>query len=258
MPYSRKYRGASMRKHSYKVMGSAGWNVKKGAMTPAPATRRIYYQRSKKGYLRIIRKLPDICVANSALNTPTLTDPTGTVQIGNIQPSAGFPANTYDIPFSIKFTLSSLINSSDITNLADKYKIRGAYVRLYYNNSNSSTGSAGGMPFIQYHTDHDDVTVPTVQRVRETMGVKLVTFRNASSYIGIKCNPRPTREIFGTGITSAYEIPTKSVWIDCNNNTVEHYGVKGVISQMFLPAPASANSVLKFDIALVVEAKDFQ
>lgn len=216
--------------------------------------------RSGKGYVKVIRKLPEIAVTNTGVGTVAVTDPTAScVQITNLGLSLGASANLYDVAFSMKFRLDQVINSTDITGFADKYKIKGAYVRVYYNNSNSSTGSLGGMPFLQYITDHDDATVPSsANSLREKMGVKLKTFSNASSYIGIKCNPKPTREVFATGILTGYEQPTKSLWLDCNNPNVEHYGIKGVISQLYLTAPASAQQMLKFDVALVVEAKDFQ
>lgn len=219
-----------------------------------------YRPRTGQGYLKLIRKLPEIAVTNTGAGTVAVTDPTGScVSITNLGLSLGASANLYDIAFSMKFRLDQIINSGDITSFADKYRIKGAYVRVYYNNSNSSTGSLGGMPFLQYVTDHDDGVVPSsANALREKMGVKFKTFQNASSYIGIKVNPTPTRQVFATGILSGYEIPSKSVWLDCGTPNVEHYGIKGVISQLYLTAPASAQQMLKFDVALVVEAKDFQ
>lgn len=219
-----------------------------------------YRTKTGTGYLKVIRKLPEIAVTNTGAGTCALTDPTGScVSITNLGLSLGASANLYDVAFSIKFRLDQVINSGDITGFADKYKIKGAYVRVYYNNSNSSTGTQGGMPFLQYITDHDDALVPTsANALREKMGVKLKTFSNASSYVGIKCIPKVSRQVFATGLLSGYEQPNRPVWIDCANNNVEHYGIKGIISQMYLPAPASAQCMMKFDVALVIEAKDFQ
>lgn len=191
-----------------------------------------YRKRTGQGYLKVIRKLPEIAVTNTGAGTVAVTDPTGScVSITNLGLSLGASANLYDVAFSMKFRLDQVINSGDITAFADKYRIKGAYVRVYYNNSNSSTGSLGGMPFLQYVTDHDDGVVPaSANALREKMGVKLKTFQNASSYIGIRVNPTPTRQVFATGILSGYEIPSKSVWLDCGTPNVEHYGIKGVIS----------------------------
>lgn len=222
--------------------------------------KTMTYTRNKNGYIKLLRKLPEIAVTNTGVGTCAVTDPTGScVSITNLGLSLGASANLYDIAFSIKFRLDQVINSGDITGLCDKYKIKGAYVRVYYNNSNSSTGSLGGMPFLQYITDHDDAVVPSsANALREKMGVKFKTFSNASSYIGIKCRPVPNRQLYATGILTAYEVPNKAVWIDCSQPNVEHYAIKGIISQLYLTAPASAQQMIKFDVALVLEGKDFQ
>lgn len=219
-----------------------------------------YNNKTGKGYLKLIRKLPEIAIYNSAAGVATLIDPTSScVNITNLGLSTGATANLYDIAFGLRFRLDQIINSTDVTTLADKYKIKSAYVRLYYNNSNSSTGTQGGMPFVQYITDHDDASAPlSANTLREKMDVKFKTFQNGSSYIGIKVNPKPVREVYATGVLTGFEQPNRSVWLDCANPNVEHYGIRGVFSQVYLPAPAAAQSIFKIDVAIVLEAKDFQ
>lgn len=221
------------------------------------------YRRNRTGYIKIIRKLPEIAYSNSNVaGIGTVTDPTGTCLNATILGSTiGSVAanNLYDIGFSLNFRLDQVINSADITALVDKYKIKGAYVRVYYNNSNSSSSTQGGMPLVQYITDHDDKLVPLSQNsLREKMGVKFKTFQNASSYIGMKCRPVPNKTVFATGILNGYEVPSRPVWLDAANTNIEHYGIKGILSSVYLPANTSAASLFKFDIALVIEGKDFQ
>lgn len=213
-----------------------------------------------KGYLKIIRKLPEIALYNSAVGSAAVVDPTGSCLSTTVLGlSTGATANLYDVAFSLKFRLDQVINSADLTTIADKYKIKGAYVRVYFNNSNSSTTTLGGMPFIQYVTDGDDAAVPTsVNQLREKMGVNFKTFKNASTYIGMKVIPKPNREIYATGVFTGYEPVSRPIWIDCNSVAVEHYGIKGILSQLPLQAPATTQSIVKFDVALVVELKDFQ
>lgn len=234
-------------------------SVRMNAFRQARRRRGAMYKRSSQGYLSITRKLPEIAITNTGVGTAALTDPTGScVSITNLGLSLGASANLYDIAFSMKFRLDQLINSGDITTLCDKYKIKSVYVKAYYNNTNSSTGTLGGMPFLQYITDKDDASVPTsVNQLREKMGLKSKTFRNGS-YIGIVCRPTPTRNVYATGVLSGYEIPAKSLWLDCNSPNVEHYGVKGILSQVYLPAPAAAQAMLKFDIQVNLVGKDFQ
>lgn len=225
--------------------------------------RYLNYTRNSKGYIKIMRKLPELAYSNDSVEgAGKVTDPTGTCLNATVLgTTVGSVASNrlYDISFSLNFRLDQIINSTDITQLADQYKIKGAYVRIYYNNSNSSSSTQGGMPCIQYITDHDDKVIPlNVNSLREKMGVKFKTFKNASSYIGIKCRPLPNREVFATGILTGYERPTKSVWLDCSNPNIEHYGIKGILSSVYLPPNTSAASIFKFDVALLIEAKDFQ
>lgn len=213
----------------------------------------------KKGGLTLLRKLPEISIHNTGSGTVAVTGSvSNAVLLGVPTQSVGATGTTsYDVPFSMRFSLNQIINHTDITNLCDKYRIAGAYIRFYNNKTGASINSTGGYACMQYITDHDDALVPIVSSLREKMGVKFKTFNNASSYIGVKCRPVPAREVFNTGITSGYEVPKYAPYLDCANDTIEHYGIKGVISNFNLPATANTE-LIKVDIALLIQAKDFQ
>lgn len=218
------------------------------------------YGRINRGTIYLSRKMPDMAISNSGVSGGAIVvdNPAANcITLGTITQSVG-SLTGWDIPFSMKFRLQHLINYTDLTGICDKYKIAGAYVRVYYNKSGSAAGATAGMPYIQFITDHDDANVPTILTLKEKMGVKMKTFNNASSYIGMKCNPRPTREIYSTGIASAYELPEKAIWIDCTNFEVEHYGIKGVLQNVFLPGSNAQTEVFKFDVVLKIVGKDFQ
>lgn len=234
---------------------------KRPAAKKSPKYGRRNYKGKKTprtGAFTIFRKLPDMAIKSTNVQgNPNAVDSTGTcIQLGGTNLSVG-SSSGWSIPFSLKFRLDQLINSTDITGIADKYKIIGAYVRLFYNKSNAQAGATAGMPYVEYITDHDDVTPPTVNALREKMGVKLSTFKNASSFIGMKVRPLPAREVFNNGITTGYEVPSKAVFINSAYPSVEHYGIKGVIHNMWLPA-VDGQEVIKVDVALRVIAKDLQ
>lgn len=218
------------------------------------------YNRSKTGIIKITRKMPEVAVKSTSLvGTANLVDPssTGVLSLGTPIISIG-SANSYDIPFSMTFKLNQLLNHTDVTGLCDRYKIVGAYVRLYYNKSNAQAGAQAGMPYVEFITDHDDAGVPSVASLREKMGVKLKTFKNASSYIGMKVVPKPSRELYRTAISTAYEVPTKAPFINSTYPDVEHYGIKGVLHNVFLAASTDGIENFKFDVSLTVIGKDFQ
>lgn len=236
------------------------YRKRRGAKKSKKYGKRGRYAKATKGGggFTIYRKLPDMAIKSTNVQgNPNAVDSTGTcITLGGANLSVGSSAG-WSIPFSLKFRLDQLINSTDITGIADRYKIIGAYVRLFYNKSNAQAGATAGMPYVEYKTDHDDATPPTVNSLREKMGVKLSTFKNASSFIGIKCRPLPSREVFSNGLSTAYEVPRSAIFINSAYPAVEHYGIKGVIHNMWLPA-VDGQEVIKVDVALRVIAKDLQ
>lgn len=225
--------------------------------------RTFNYARTNTGLIYLKRKMPDMAISNSGTQGGiTLVDniysPVGQpcITVGTITQSIG-SSTGYDVPFAIRFSLKQIISSGDITQLCDKYKIVGAHVRIYYNKSGSAAGATAGYPYIQYITDHDDATAPSLLTLKEKMGVKLKTFQSGSSYIGLKCIPKPSREIYGPS-TTAYEIPAQSVWLNSSSPEVEHFGIKGVLQNVFLPNGNAGTEVFKFDVTLRVLGKDFQ
>lgn len=221
----------------------------------------------KQGYVKIVRKQPEWWLTNTGAGTCQLQSVVQTVTPGTVGTYIGTcgilgtPTVTmngsYDIPFAMQFRLDDLINFSDITTLADKYRIRAVYVRIIPNFTNNPLNGLFSYPSIQYVRDDDDFTPPTVQLLREKMGVKLKTFK-PGQYVGIKiAYPKlQMSALNGSGGNSNAVMTNR--WLDCQNATIPHYGIKGVISNMDLVATSTAKISFKFDVAYVVEAKDFQ
>lgn len=242
----RKYKGRSRRPRVYGRKRFGG--------------KRILYNRSKTGVIKITRKMPEVVIKSTSLaGIVNTVDPSNITVVSTGTPvlSVG-SANSYDIPFSMTFRLNQLINHTDVTGLCDKYKIVSAYTRLYYNKSQAQAGAAAGMPYLEFITDHDDSGLPSVSSLREKMGVKLKTFKNASSYIGMKVLPKPARELYRSAISTAYEVPTKAPWINSSYSDVDHHGIKGVIHNVYLGANTDGLECFKFDVSLSVIGKDFQ
>lgn len=247
----------------------------KRPMKKRPGFRRKKYagrrrapmrRRNKTGYAKIIRKVQPIFVQNSAAGAATLyaqdttTGTVGTYTGGAVNlgtPGVGI-SGAYDVPFSMKFRLSDVVNSTELITLADKYRIKGVYVRLIPSFTQHLVSSVYSRTYVEYYTDHDDANVPSLTQLRERMGMKVKTFTNGN-YVGIKLNPAVNSVVVKdpTAATTA-SAPKWGQWIDANDNATEHYGIKGVIRGMNLVAPGSLKESIMFDIALVVELKDFQ
>lgn len=210
------------------------------------------------GFIKLIRKCKEFSIENSTtLNTPVLCQDGGKnnytgniLQLGAPTPDA---AGTYAIPFSMQFTLDQLLNYTDITSIADQYKIKAVYVRVWFNSNFASVGGLNSMPYLQYINDHDDSSVPTVLTLREKMGVRMRTFRNGG-FITMKVIPKAAVAQSGS---SGASLVTKG-WTNSTYPNILHYGIKGCVSNLNLPTTTNGQVAIKFDVAYSVVAKDIQ
>lgn len=186
---------------------------------------------------------------------PALIDPTGTCMLMGA-PVATL-AGTYDIPFSLTFALRQILNSSDIANICDKYKILKAQVNIIWNNNVATGGSAYSLPQVQYITDHDDDVPPTPNSLREKMGVKIKAF-GMRNMVSISLRPTPVTPVYLSSVSTGYSVPSKPMFLDTNYNTIPHYALKGVLSNVNLLSSTVPFTFFKFDVALTVVAKDLQ
>lgn len=253
MPF-RKFKTTRRR---YYGSGS-GWRRKKTAYGSMPVRSRFRYTRSKKGFIKLLRKLPEIYIRNSAVaGVAQNNDPTTTcVSLG--APIADAVGGTYTIPFSMKFRLDQMINATDITNLADSYRIKKAIVRLTYQSTQSSVNSLSIMPNLQWVQDVDDANVPaSINELREKMGVKFKTF-GFNKVLQIKVVPALQDTTAGAGGVVANTAPKRRQWLNTTFANVEHFAIKGLLSNVSLPTTAGGLTAFKIDVALAIEAKDFQ
>lgn len=221
--------------------------------------KRFGYNRNSKGYISLTRKLPEIYVRNTGVvGVPQANDPTTTcLSLG--APIADAVGGTYTVPFAMKFRLDQLINSTDISNIADQYKIRYAVVRITYQSTQSSVGGNTIMPNIQWVQDHDDANLPTsINELREHMGVKWKTFGfNSICKIGVR--PRIQDTVGGAGgVVQNAIVSKRSMWCNSSFPGVEHYAIKGLLSNVQLAALPATLTSFKFDVTLYVGAKDIQ
>lgn len=234
------------------------------------APRRYAKKRtaSKQGFLKIVRKLPEFWIANTAVaGTPGIRSVVATAVPGTEgaylgtaltlgTPTLGMNGAT-DVPFAMSFRLDDIINSADITTLCDKYKITGVYIRIFPNFNMNSIQSVFSIPSLQYSIDYDDATPPTVQFLREKMGVKLRTFK-PGNYVGINVRLPKAMLTMLNGVGTTSNVAPSNRWLDCNVPSIPHFGLKGAIMNMDLPASASSKISFKFDVQYTLVAKDFQ
>lgn len=214
------------------------------------------------GYLKLVRKTALIqTYSNSAVaGTVVKVDPTGTcLNLGTPVAITG-TTNCYDIPFSMSFRLDQLMNSTDVTNLADQYKIDSVKVKLHVNGiSNIYLNNAGStQPWVEYIQDYDDAAVPSLSLMREKMGVKTKYFSGNKFAVTMGVRPRIADAVFNNGITTAYAVNKRSQFLNSTYPSVEHYGLKGVLHNVQLSGNTNVSSLFDWDVTQYITAARLQ
>lgn len=245
----RKARRNYRKKRSNRVIRRTGWF----------GSKRVQFARSKKGFLKLTRKTWDVAMASGGpagqMSQFDQTPGATCLQIGTPVLSNGASTTpNYDVPFSLKFRLSQLINFGDVTTICDQYKLAGVYVRVFYNKSESSPAFSGYMPYIEYINDMDDASPPNINSMREKMGVKT---KPLSANKPVKIYIKPKIKLDTSGGVQAIQ-PVYSQWINTAFSDVDHYAIKGVIKGVYLPGTNPGQERITFDIVQKVLCKDIQ
>lgn len=222
--------------------------------------RRSPYVR--KGGFNIARKTALIQTygSTSIAGIMTTNDPSGTCLTLGTPTLVTGSLSCYDIPFSMKFRLDQLMNSNDLTNIADQYMIKSVKVSVHANAvSMSFVGNSGaGQPWIEYIQDHDDATVPSIASIREKMAVRTKFFSGARASVTMGVRPRVADAVFGSGVSTAYAVNKKSQWINTAYPNAEHYGIKGVLHNVPLAGTSGVAPLFDWDVTQYVAVADLQ
>lgn len=167
----------------------------------------------------------------------------------------------YDLPFVVHAQLDQVAQPADFTALFDQYKINWVKLRIQLGqnvyNTAPATGSTIPMPYIEYETDYDSAGPPDVTTFRQNMGIKTKYFNSVSNRLYLTVmSPKPQ---IGTDTTGSGPVlgivPTKRSWVNCVYDDVPHYGIRGVIRNLYAPNVAGL-SPLTIDATMGISLKD--
>lgn len=146
------------------------------------------------------------------------------------------------ISLAYQFTLDSLPNYTEFTNLYDLYKITGIKLSFvpsaseYINSVTSGTNAQNGFQRFNSVLDFDDTAVPTSENqllqyasLKQTPG-----WATHSRYF----TPRVNTVVEGVVGATLAASSTAPKWISTDNPEVEHLGVK-----VFVPPPIAGSAV---------------
>lgn len=177
--------------------------------------------------------------------------------------------NGNDANFSHTFRLTDIQNYTELTALFDQYRINGCLFKLiprqntlHYQTAPGVAGSPPtlntdfggtnlfgtsnfGFPEICTVIDYDDDTNPA--NVQE-----LMQYNNFKRTLAVRPHTRYLKPRIKVDATNTGILLTKK-WIDCDNNGLKHYGIKGTISNVpsISPTGTSDHPVMYCDLEVV-------
>lgn len=229
------------------------------------AKRRMMARRknTKHGSVRIVRKCVEQNVYNTAVANTAAASGAVVVIGGQYQTPAFAGSSYYNIPFTIDTALSDVINSTELTSIADRYKINWVKVKVFATSNTASAGGTSQLPSLLWVTDEDDTAVPAastagLNSIREKMGCNIRQFKQNGAPITMFYKPRVSREVYNAGGAAVGAEVTSSKFFDCAFPDIPHFGIKGFLQDVNLAATPSVYSQFKFDITMSVTLKDIQ
>lgn len=224
--------------------------------------RQVRKRASKAGVIRLTRKLNEQNVYNTA-TTAVAAASGSVVQIGTPYQTPAFVGSTYyNIPFSMDVMLNDLLSFTELTQIADKYKINWIKVQLRATSNTASAGSVAQLPSIIYSTDEDDAGIPAsttvgLNALREKMTSKVRSFESGRP-LTMFFRPKVAMSVANSAGVATNAIVSGPKYIDCNHPDVPHYGLKGYLQDVNLASTASVYTQFKYDITVSVTLKDIQ
>lgn len=235
--------------------------TKKQKALPSNFISRAYKNITGKslGGFKITRFLDGTpCIRNSAANTVEAVQGAGVTTFLTVNNASN---ETIDggrnVPFTLQFSLDQVAGYTDIVNICDKYMIYGVKIRARYsaNDILATSTSVNMVPAIRWIQDEDDAQILSPSLLRQKMGLRTKRLDKSDCFIFVK--PKTAGVVYKDDAGQAYT-PNKTRYVDSNNATVPHYGIKGYIENMSLPDPGSARQQINFEVKFYIRAKNLQ
>lgn len=170
-----------------------------------------------------------------------------------------FGTDVYDVPFALNFKLNYLNGYTEFTTLFDAYKLLGASCKLQ-TTLNTGTQPSTPVPYVEYIQDYDSGVAPNISVWNEKMGIKTKYFSSSRPSITLYARPRVNAVVYGSGVNQSFTWGQKNVWLDTAGTGPDttHFGITGVIRNVWLPNGPSNQSVFTLDVHQKLILRDVQ
>jgi len=242
---------------------------RRSKMKPALVGMKV---KSKKGkmtqynpcYAYDFSLLPNVLVGGLTPTSSIIEFVAGSSQVGALpfeNTKLGTPVgsgtlfpNTWDFGFATTFKISDIANIGLYTALYDSYRLLKVDVEVSYLN-NFQDGGKGTLPTLYLYNDPDDAFIPVnlndiqgKQGLRSLeLGNKAITTYNHS----VKLFTAPILNGPGTAVGFGTKRPGQ--WLDCLSPNIEHYALKGYITDLYIPRSPQVTQAFKWKFKYHVE-----
>lgn len=246
-------------------MAKKGAKKAKGGKTKGRISRQP--RLGQQGGFTVVRRLPTAFISNSSIaGVPQVSNPasasgTNMIVLGSTVAHPIFGA-TFSVPFAAGFTLDMLAQYTDLTNIADQYKITNVELRFQYNASDIAGQPIGAsapatIPILKYVADYDDASLETVTALQAKQGLKSKALTDGKFH-SVRLSPRVADAVYGSSVSTAYAIPAKPMFLDAQSPAIPHYGLKGYFENLPLSSTGLLTTCITVEVAYTVQLKGLQ
>lgn len=236
---------------------SGGSRVTRRFIRSAVISRQLRYKAPTHFFKRYVNAASAVTTGNGSMQIG------GVLAIGTtnhfVMQLSGTASTISFGAFAFAPMLADVPSVGDFTTLYDKYSLVGVKVRIIPYQNMSATGAAftgsEGQSSLILHSivDNDDNALPAATEA----GVNAL--REYPSYRVQNMIRRPFKRYFRphtlnsvisySGTYQGNQVNRRSIYIDCSNTTVPHYGLKGIFEGF-----SGGSSTAQFNIFMKVEA----
>lgn len=166
----------------------------------------------------------------------------------------------YNIPFALQFAISQVQNGTEIVQVFDQYRINWAKVFITYQHNVSTASGSSTMPTLLWFPDFDDAIPVGPGSCREHAGCEIREFTADKRTHVMKVTPRFLGGLFDVAAGAPTWARTESGWIDVGTTNIAHYGIKGYLANVELPATGIEPYTTSFriDVQLNISLRGFR
>lgn len=158
----------------------------------------------------------------------------------------------FNVPFAMQFAASQIQNFTELNAIFDHYRINYAKVLITYQHNVSTASGTSTLPTLLWVPDYDDGLPVGAGTLRERSGVEICEFTTDKRTHAMFLRPRHLGYVFDSATAASVAGDSATGWIDVAAGNAGHFGIKGYLANVELPATGVGpySTSFRFDVEL--------